>query len=59
MIENQYVRLYNFKKLRLLGNNLKGKNDNLQKQMEEKHKAVVQTYNNRLIDNKMVTENSQ
>lgn len=56
MADNQVVGLYNFKNDRFLENNLKGKNDILQKELEEKLKAIIQTYNNRLIDNNMVVE---
>jgi phosphoglycerol transferase MdoB-like AlkP superfamily enzyme len=54
MIDNRPVGLYNYKTDKLLEKNLIGKNPELQKQMEEKLKAIIQTYNSRLIDNNMV-----
>jgi phosphoglycerol transferase MdoB-like AlkP superfamily enzyme len=54
MIDNKPVGLYNYKTDKLLEKNLIGKNPELQKQMEEKLKAIIQTYNSRLIDNNMV-----
>ena len=59
MVENKPAGLYNFKKDLFLEENLLGKNENLQKEMEEKLKAIIQTYNNRLIDNNMVVVNSK
>lgn len=46
--------LYNFKKDIFLKDNLLGKEPELQQMMEDKIKAVVQTYNSRLLDNNMV-----
>ena len=54
MIDNKPVGLYNFKKDIFLGNNLIDKEPEIEKMMEEKLKAVIQTYNSRLIDNNMV-----
>jgi phosphoglycerol transferase MdoB-like AlkP superfamily enzyme len=54
MIDNKPVGLYNYKTDKLLEKSLIGKNTELQKQMEEKLKAIIQTYNSRLIDNNMV-----
>jgi hypothetical protein len=46
--------LFNYKTDTDLVNNLTGKDQALQQLMEEKLKAIVQTYNSRLIDNNMV-----
>ena len=54
MIDNKPVGLYNYKEDLFLENNLMGKEPELEKQMEEKLKAIIQTYNSRLIDNNMV-----
>lgn len=48
------VALYNYKRDIYLENNLLGKDHSLQKTMEEKLKAIIQTYNVRLLDNNMV-----
>jgi len=54
MIDNKSVGLYNYKEDLFLENNLMGKEPELEKQMEEKLKAIIQTYNSMLIDNNMV-----
>jgi phosphoglycerol transferase MdoB-like AlkP superfamily enzyme len=54
MIDNKPVGLYNYKNDLLLENSLLGKEPELEKQMEEKLKAIIQTYNSRLIDNNMI-----
>jgi len=36
-----------------LKNNLAGKNDSVQFRMERKVKAIIQQYNNRMVDNKL------
>ena len=54
MIDNKSVGLYNYKEDLFLENSLIGKEPELEKQMEEKLKAIIQTYNSRLIDNNMV-----
>ncbi len=54
MIDNKPVGLYNFKNDIYLGINLINKEPEIEKMMEEKLKAVIQTYNSRLIDNNMV-----
>jgi phosphoglycerol transferase MdoB-like AlkP superfamily enzyme len=54
MIDNKSVGLYNYKNDLFLENNLIGKEPELENQMEEKLKAIIQTYNSRLIDNNMV-----
>jgi phosphoglycerol transferase MdoB-like AlkP superfamily enzyme len=53
MIDNKPVGLYNYKKDRFLESNLLDKEPELQKQMEVKLKAIIQTYNSRLIDNNL------
>jgi len=58
MIENEPVGLFNYKNDRLLETNLLGKNPELQEQMEEKLKAIIQTYNSRLIDNNMIVSDN-
>lgn len=54
MIDNKTVGLFNYKEDLFLENNLIGKEPELEKQMEEKLKAIIQAYNSRLIDNNMV-----
>jgi hypothetical protein len=54
MIDNKPVGLYNYKNDLFLENSLIGKDQELEGQMVEKLKAIIQTYNNRLIDNNMV-----
>jgi phosphoglycerol transferase MdoB-like AlkP superfamily enzyme len=54
MIDTKPVGLYNYKTDLFLENNLLGKEPDLEKQMDEKLKAVIQSYNSRLIDNNMV-----
>jgi phosphoglycerol transferase MdoB-like AlkP superfamily enzyme len=54
MIDNKPAGLYNYKEDLFLENNLMVKEPELEKQMEEKLKAIIQTYNGRLIDNNMV-----
>jgi hypothetical protein len=54
MIDNKPVGLYNYKNDLFLENNLAGKEPELEKEMEEKMKAIIQSYNSRLIDNNMV-----
>jgi phosphoglycerol transferase MdoB-like AlkP superfamily enzyme len=56
MIENNSVGFYNYKTDLFLSINLMGKEPGLQKKMEDKLRAIIQTYNNRLIDNKMVVK---
>lgn len=56
MIENKAVGLYNYKTDLFLENNLLGKETEIQKKMEDKLKAIIQTYNSRLIDNTMVVK---
>jgi phosphoglycerol transferase MdoB-like AlkP superfamily enzyme len=54
MIDNKPIALFNFKSDRFLEKNLLNKSPELQLQMEEKLKAIIQSYNSRLIDNNMV-----
>ena len=54
MIDRKTVGFYNYKTDLFLENNLIGKEPELQTQMEDKLKAIIQTYNSRLIDNNMV-----
>lgn len=59
MIENKPVGLYNYKTDLFLENSLLGKEPELEKQMEDKLKAITQTYNSRLLDNNMVVRKSK
>jgi len=59
MIDTKPVGLYNYKTDLFLENNLLGKEPDLEKQMEEKLKAVIQSYNSRLIDNNMVVRKTR
>ena len=54
MVDNKPIALFNFKSDRFLENNLLNKEPELRIQMEEKLKAIIQTYNSRLLDNNMV-----
>lgn len=54
MIDRKPVGFYNYKTDLFLDHNLTGKEPELQSQMEDKLKAIIQTYNSRLIDNNMV-----
>jgi phosphoglycerol transferase MdoB-like AlkP superfamily enzyme len=54
MVDNKTVGLYNFKKDRYFTSNLLNLAPEIQKPMEDKLRAVMQTYNSRLIDNNMV-----
>ena len=54
MIDNRAVGLFNYKNDIYLEKNILGKEPELQMQMENKLKAIIQTYNSRLIDNNMV-----
>lgn len=56
MIDNKTSGLFNYKQDLFLENSLVGKSPELQLQMEEKLKAIIQTYNSRLIDNNMVVK---
>ena len=52
----QTVALYNRANDPLLKNNLVGKNDSIQSRLENKVKAVIQEYNNRMVDNKLLPD---
>jgi phosphoglycerol transferase MdoB-like AlkP superfamily enzyme len=54
MIDNKSIGLFNYKDDIFLEKSLLGKSPELQSQMEDKLKAIIQTYNSRLIDNNMV-----
>ncbi len=54
MLDNQVVALYNFINDRMLQTNLKDSNDSLRTTMENKLRAIIQSYNNRLIDNNLI-----
>jgi len=56
MIDNKPVGLYNFSTDRLLETNLVNKDTLVQKDLEAKLKAIIQTYNSRLIDNNLVVK---
>jgi phosphoglycerol transferase MdoB-like AlkP superfamily enzyme len=58
MIENEPVGLFDYKKDIFLEKNLVNKKPGLQEQMEEKLKAIIQAYNQRLLDNDMVIKKS-
>ena len=48
------VGLYNRVSDPLLKDNLAGKNDSVQNRLEHKVKAIIQQYNNRMIDNQLI-----
>jgi hypothetical protein len=50
------VGLYNFKSDKLLSSDLKGTHPEVAGQMESKIKAIIQQYNNRMIDNKLTAQ---
>jgi hypothetical protein len=54
MIDNKPVGLFNYKDDVLLEENLIGKKQEIVSSMADKLKAIIQTYNSRLIDNNMV-----
>jgi phosphoglycerol transferase MdoB-like AlkP superfamily enzyme len=54
MIDNKPVGLFNFKNDRYLETNLIKKEPQLVQQLGDKMKAIIQTYNSRLIDNDLV-----
>jgi phosphoglycerol transferase MdoB-like AlkP superfamily enzyme len=59
MIDNKPIGLFNYKNDKFLEKSLIGNDPELQLQMEEKLKAVIQTYNSRLIDNNMVVRKQE
>lgn len=54
MMDNKPLSLYNYKTDKFLETNLLVKEPDLAGKMEEKMKAVIQTYNSRLVDDNMV-----
>lgn len=56
MIDYKPAGLYNFKLDRMLQNDILDKEPGLALVMEEKLKAVIQSYNTRLIENSMVVK---
>jgi phosphoglycerol transferase MdoB-like AlkP superfamily enzyme len=54
MLDNRPAGLFNYKQDRYFQNNILNREPDLQKQMEDKLNAVIQTYNSRLIDNNMI-----
>ncbi len=54
MVDKKSIGLYNYKNDIFLERNLLGTNPELQRLMEDKMKAIMQTYNSRLLDNNMV-----
>jgi phosphoglycerol transferase MdoB-like AlkP superfamily enzyme len=56
MMDNKSIGLFNYKTDLFLKKGLLGEEPDLQLQMEEKLKAIIQTYNTRLLDNKMVVK---
>ena len=54
MIDNKAVGLFNYKEDIFLEKNQLGKNPELQSEMEYKLKAIIQSYNSRLIDNNLI-----
>jgi phosphoglycerol transferase MdoB-like AlkP superfamily enzyme len=56
MIDNKPVGLYNFKTDKYLENNILERETGIAARMEEKMKAIVQSYNSRLIDNDMIVK---
>jgi phosphoglycerol transferase MdoB-like AlkP superfamily enzyme len=53
MLDGKTIGLYNFKTDPFIRNNLQGKVPEIQQLLETKLHAILQTYNERLIDNKM------
>jgi hypothetical protein len=49
----QTVGLYNFKTDKMLTNDLKANKKEVVSEMETKMKAIIQQYNNRMVDNKL------
>ncbi|HUX97851.1 MAG TPA: sulfatase-like hydrolase/transferase [Bacteroidales bacterium] len=54
MVDKNSIGLFNYKNDIFLERNLIGTNPELQKLMEDKMKAIMQTYNTRLLDNNMI-----
>ncbi|MGB8489494.1 MAG: sulfatase-like hydrolase/transferase [Bacteroidales bacterium] len=53
MVDNKPAGMYDYKQDRLLEKNIFGQDEALQNTMEEKLKAIIQSYNSRLIDNNL------
>jgi phosphoglycerol transferase MdoB-like AlkP superfamily enzyme len=58
MMDNKPLGLFNYKTDRFLEKNLLGTNPEFQKKMEDKLRAIIQTYNSRLLDNNMTVKSS-
>ncbi len=56
MIDNRPAGLYNYKTDTFLETNILGSQPELEKSMEEKLKAIIQSYNSRLIDNNLTVK---
>lgn len=54
MMDNKPIGIFNYKTDVFLEKNLIDKNPGMQSEMEEKLKAIIQSYNSRLLDNNMV-----
>jgi hypothetical protein len=59
MMDNKPIGLFDYKNDIFLENKLIDKSPVLQLQMEEKLKAIIQTYNSRLIDNNMTVRKQE
>ncbi len=59
MVDTKPVGLYNYKNDHFLENNLMGKEPDIQDQMSDKLRAIIQSYNNRLINNNMVVKDKK
>jgi len=58
MIDNEPVGLYDYVTDKFLKNNILGSEKQLAEFMEEKLKAIIQSYNSRLADNDMIVRNT-
>lgn len=56
MTENKPATVFNFRKDRYLKSNIIGQEPELQKKMEDKLKAIIQSYNSRILDNNLVVK---
>jgi phosphoglycerol transferase MdoB-like AlkP superfamily enzyme len=54
MVDKKNVGLFNYRQDTMLQQNLLGKEPELERIMEDKLKAIMQTYNSRLLDNNMI-----
>lgn len=57
MVDARSAALYNYRTDRLLESNLAGKLPELQERMEKQLKAVIQSYNSRMLDNRLTPLN--